>query len=89
MSETRDAAFAAIQPTLNQKQLLVLCHITTATIVHEGLTLFELVRKMEWPVNRISGRVTELRKAGKIIDSGARRVNPESGKSAVVWKAAA
>lgn len=52
-----------------------------------GMTLFELVDHLGWPVNRISGRVTELGIDGRIADSGERRENPETGRKAVVWKA--
>lgn len=52
-----------------------------------GMTLFELVNELGWPVNRISGRVTELGIDGLICDSGERRENPETGRKAVVWKA--
>lgn len=51
-----------------------------------GRTLFELVVALNWPINRISGRVTELHKRGVIRDSGRRRINPASGKSGIVWE---
>lgn len=50
-----------------------------------GVTLFEIVRKLQWPVNSISGRITELSHAGVIEDTGKRRVNPLTGKKAIVW----
>jgi hypothetical protein len=50
-----------------------------------GMTLFELVESTGEAVNRISGRITELRKQGLIKDSGARRENPDSGKRGIVW----
>lgn len=55
-------------------------------ILENGNTLFELVEKMNLPVNYISGRLTELAKKGIICDSGDRKVNPNSGKKAIVWK---
>lgn len=63
------------------KQLIVL----KAILQNNGSTLFELVKILKWPINRISGRVTELKKQGKIVDSGLRKMNPESNKSAIVW----
>lgn len=52
----------------------------------DGMTLFELVKELGWPVNRISGRVTELSNAMKIEPSGT-RINPETKKAGMVWKA--
>lgn len=50
-----------------------------------GSTLFELCVGLKWPVNRVSGRVTELHQSAHIVDSGRRRINPDSGKRAIVW----
>lgn len=49
-----------------------------------GLTLFELSEKLQWPVNRITGRIAELRDKCLIVDTGIKRKNP-TGKSAIVW----
>jgi predicted Rossmann fold nucleotide-binding protein DprA/Smf involved in DNA uptake len=51
-----------------------------------GLTLFEICQQLHWPINSVSGRVTELHKEGWIRDSGRRRVNPATDKSAIVWE---
>lgn len=53
----------------------------------EGATLFELTKIIGWPVNRISGRVTELAEMSVIFDSGVRRKNPASGRPGIVWMA--
>ena len=82
MLDTQLNTFREIKDTLPEKCRRVLKVITGAI---EGLTLFEIQDRLSWPVNRVSGRITELRKAGKIVDSGFRRINPESGKKAVVW----
>lgn len=67
-----------------QKQMRVLQAIKK----NKGATLFELCKILNWPVNRISGRVTELSKMGFILDSGIRKINPDSKKSGIVWMAA-
>ena len=52
-----------------------------------GMTLFEIEKKLGWPVNRISGRLTELKEKELIRDTNHRRKNPESGKPGIVWEA--
>lgn len=78
--ETQLDAFRQLK-NANEKRSLVFRAIDS----YGSLTLFELVKILQWPVNRISGRVRELSKQGKIKDSGLRRINPESGKSGIVW----
>ena len=50
----------------------------------EGATLYDLVAILGWPVNRISGRITELRKGGSIYRNGS-RVSLDSGVQNSVW----
>ena len=80
IQETQREAYHSIE-NKEQKQELVFRAIKS----YNGLTLFELVKILDWPVNRISGRISDLTKQGKIKDSGSHRVNPESGKSGIVW----
>lgn len=82
--QTQLDAWAEIQVSVPEKRLQVFQAISRAA---NGATLFELVAHLGWPVNRVSGRVTELEQRGMIVDSGATRVNPESGKRGVVWRA--
>lgn len=49
-------------------------------------TLVEIAFRLGWPINRVSGRVTELSRAGVVVDSGHRRINPDSGKNGIVWR---
>lgn len=79
MQDTQLDSWDDIQSTLSEKRLIVYKAISG------GSTLFEICKKLGWPVNRVSGRVTELRKSGRIVDSGIRRINPDSGKSGIVW----
>lgn len=79
-TDTQLEAYSTIKNKEN-KQWLVFRAIES----YNGLTLFELVKILGWPVNRISGRLRELVKQGKIVDSGWRRLNPESNKSGIVW----
>lgn len=83
MRDTQAKAWADLQESIGIKQREVLKAIKKAG--KSGKTLFELVEALEWPVNRVSGRVTELSSKGLIVDSGQRRINPESGKHGIVW----
>lgn len=79
---TQLEAWDALQDSVEGKRLRVLSTIKSK---RNGLTLFEICNNLKWPVNRVSGRVTELRKKGLIVDSGQRRINPSSGKNGIVW----
>lgn len=81
--ETQLAAWQEVQDELPEKRRIVFQMIAR----HErGVTLFQLVNLLNWPVNSISGRLTELERSGRIEDSGTREVNPATGKRAIVWR---
>jgi hypothetical protein len=46
----------------------------------------ELAAKMNWPVNRITPRILELRKMELVLDTG-RRICKVTGSTAHAWKA--
>jgi predicted transcriptional regulator len=79
--ETQLTAYAEIQDSLSEARGKVLRTISK----NGGATTFEIAKLLSWPINRVSGRVTELCDKGAAIDSGERRVNPESGKKCIVW----
>lgn len=83
MKQTQANALKSIQETISDKRLKVLDAIKTLN----GACLFEICEFLNWPVNRVSGRVTELQKSGLIKDSGIRKTNKESGKKGILWKA--
>lgn len=80
--ETSKAAYASIADKLPAKRRTVMELFWTHS---QGLTLFEVQKLINKPVNQLSGRITELTKENLLKDSGHRRVNPETGKSAIVW----
>lgn len=82
MRDTQIDAWESIQDKLPESRSKVLSLIRSAD---GGATLFELVGWLGWPINRISGRVTELARDSLICDSGYRRVNPISGRPNIVW----
>lgn len=51
-----------------------------------GLTADEIAHRMGQDILSIRPRVTELQKAGRAVDTGARRAN-RRGKTQIVWKA--
>lgn len=79
MRETQLAAYRTLG-NLPEKRRKV------AKAVGNGATLYELTKILGWPVNRVSGRVTELVEAGVVEDSGEKRINPESNKANIVWR---
>jgi predicted transcriptional regulator len=82
IQDTQRAAYDEIQPTVSEKRARVL-----AVITKSPSALFDICSALGWPVNRVSGRVTELAEQGLIEDSGSRKVNPASGKKGIVWRA--
>lgn len=80
--ETQRESWEKTQERLGDKQARVLQVIRDSRF---GRTLFEVANVLGWPVNSVSGRVTELRKLGMVYDSRDRRINPETNKKAIVW----
>lgn len=46
----------------------------------------EIAEALNWPINCVTGRVTELLGIGAVAEPGMCRINPESGKSCNVVK---
>lgn len=84
MRDTQLDAWDDLQETVAGKRQRVLVAIQESK--NHGATLFELSNILNWPINRVSGRVTELSKLGLIVDSKERRINPSSGKKGIVWR---
>lgn len=80
--ETSIAAAFDLAPHLGRLQQLSLDTIEKAG--WHGCTALELAGATGLPREAVQPRTTELRKAGKIIDSRRRRPNP-NGKMAIVW----
>lgn len=82
--DTQRSAWNDVQAKLGVRQQEVL-----KTLRYAPATLCEIANRLHVPINSISGRVTELCRAGLVKDSGMRRINPESGKANIVWSALA
>lgn len=83
VATTQREAWEDLQVKLGERQRTVLALILRSPC---GLTLYEIKNKLGWPINSVSGRVTELRKKGLIQASHHTRTNPETGKAAIVWE---
>lgn len=81
--DTQREAWSDLQENIGDKQRKVFDVIKNSD---SGVALFQIANRLNWPINRVSGRVTELKNASLIEDSGKRVVNPDSGKKAIVWK---
>lgn len=80
--DTSAAAAAAIAPDLGRLQRLVLDAIAEAGA--RGLTAHELAEATRLPREAAQPRISELRKKGRVADSGQRRFNA-SGRRAIAW----
>jgi predicted transcriptional regulator len=83
-TETQLDAWKAIQPKIGKRQKEIYALIKASI---SGMTLFEIQRRLNLPINSISGRVSELKTMGLIAESSLVRINPTSGRSATVWVA--
>lgn len=82
--ETSVAAAADIAPSLGRLQRLAESAIRDAGSA--GLTADELAARLQVERWSIQPRTSELRRKGRIRDSGQRRPN-RTGKQAIVWVA--
>ena len=82
--DTSIAAAASINPALPRLQSSVLGVIVGAG--QHGSTADEVAVALGWERFRVRPRTSELRKSGRIIDSGRRR-DSQSGIASIVWVA--
>lgn len=80
-TDTQRQAYQDLQENVSGRRAEVLREITNS----KGLGLWEISEKLGWPINSVSGRVTELVKLGHVFDSGLRGLNPHSGKRVILW----
>lgn len=81
-SDTSREAAADIAPKLGRLQALALEAIASAG--GDGLTADELADALGVERWTVQPRTTELRRLGKVVDSGLRRFN-KTGKRAICW----
>ena len=85
-TDTSQGAAEAITEHLGYLQALT--HRVIIDAGPRGLTAHEAAEVTGFDKSAIQPRTSELRRKGKIVDSGQRRINPTSGKPAIVWVAA-
>jgi hypothetical protein len=77
--DTSLEAYQDILPTLSDRQKVVLA------IVSRPMCNYQIAEKLAWPINRVTGRVTELCEKGLLFDDG-KRPGPPSGRNVHYWK---
>lgn len=82
--DTSIAAGEAIRPILGNLQRMVLAAVRDAG--ERGVTTNELAARLDMGRDSVQPRTSELRRLGRIADSGRRRPNA-NGKAAIVWVA--
>lgn len=82
--ETQIEAWESIQDKLPESRREVLHVIAAAGAL--GISTVAISETLKWPINCVSGRITELHDSGLVKDSGRRCINP-SGKRAILWVA--
>lgn len=83
-TETSRAAARSVEGSAAHFRSLVFNAIARAG--RDGLTADEAADQMALSVLTVRPRVSELNKAGAIVDTGTRRAN-RSGRTAIVWRA--
>lgn len=76
----RNAVYDSKKPTINANQLQVLRVIAS---YEKGLARHEIAKLLSWPIQSVTGRVTELLKAEMVKETGEKRVT-DSGSPATV-----
>lgn len=79
---TQIDAWISIQDSLPSSRREVFQVISQAG--EQGVSTVAIAETLHWPINCVSGRITELRNGGVVRDSGRRCMNP-SGKKAILW----
>lgn len=83
MSDTSREAYDSMhpEPASTDRATVLACYRT-----HGAMTADECARRLGWDAYRARRRVTELKQAGKLNDTGKRR-NTKSGRKAAVLEA--
>ncbi len=82
MKDTRKESLESIAVVLPERRFKVYEAIKNS---FDGLSVYDIVALLGWPINCVSGRISELARDKHILDSSRRKVNPGSGKRCVVW----
>lgn len=81
---TRNQSFKLLQKDLGRNQQAVFKQIKRL----KKAALFEVTESLGWPINCVSGRITELKEQGKIKEVGT-KFNPQTNRTVTVYGVAA
>ena len=81
---TRNQSFKLLQKDLGRNQQAVFKQIKRL----KKAALFEVTESLGWPINCVSGRITELKTQGKIKEVGT-KFNPVTRRTVTVYEIAA
>jgi len=84
--ESQRASYKDILEKLPERRRAVMSALIAEV---DGLTTQEICNRLNWPINRVSGRISELKEAQLIEASGKTRRNDLSGRPVTVWKVTA
>lgn len=85
MRSTSLEAWREVQPKIGRRQRQILRYLGTASRAGLNLTNMELAEGLGWSVNRVTPRVLELRKKGRVELAEKRRCRI-TGRFAMAWK---
>lgn len=70
-----------VRPSLGERQTVVFGTIGSEPM---GLTNSEIASRLNWPINCVTPRVFELRKLGRVVETGKRTCRV-TGRTAYAW----
>ena len=85
IQDTSLEAYREIQAKLGNRQKQILYWIRRSTKEQGNVTNMELADAIGWSINRVTPRVYELRKKGKVVLDEKRRCTV-TGRRACAWR---
>ena len=80
MLETQLESFKSHLPNAERKRMIVLEEIRK----NGPMTCQEVAESLSWPINCVSGRISEL-SSRSLISTNESKINPNTGKKNAVW----
>ena len=80
--KTQVDSFNELQTEINDRQKSVYSVLT----VHGNCTNREIAKYLQWDINRVTGRVTELVNLGKVKSNGTYK-DKQTNRTVTLWKA--
>ena len=81
MKDTSLAAYEDLRPKLQQREQPI---FDLLCLYPRGLSNSEIAKKLDVPVNEVTGRVNRMVGLGRLLDGG-RKLNPRTGKLNHFW----